>query len=218
MDSVPPPPSFRQRKLRPWYLVVTMGLVWVIGLYGLMSACETVDYLREGSMPDVAAVAREAKQEQTDPAEVIFRVYEAARFRAISEHQNVAFPLQVAQLLLSGLLVVASGLAMRGRKGARGFALQMLAANALLTLVDYMLTRGIRSAWIDALAQTGEVFPALPADAGAPSDKVLLWWLARTRFVFKLGALVLAAVALTRTKTKAFFDAVARATEQAEEP
>jgi hypothetical protein len=154
-------------------------------------------------------------------------VHEAAYLRAISEQQHVTFPLQVAKLLLSGLLVVASGLAMRGRKGARALALQVLAANAMLALADYVLTRSIRSAWIEAVAQTGEMLPALPAQSGASSEQAfwtwttrrpLLWWSARIWFVLDLGALVLAAIALTRAKTKVFFDAVARATEQAEEP
>jgi hypothetical protein len=223
VDSVPPPPSFRQRKLRPWYLVATMGLVWVIGLYGLTSACNTVGYLREGSMPDVAQVVREVEHDRSE----IYKVHEAAYLRAISEHHHITFPLQVAKLLLSGLLVIASGLAMRGRKGARALALQVLAANAILALIDYVLTRSIRSAWIEAVAQTGEMLPMLPVAPGAPSDealwtwttrRTLLWWSARIWFVLDQGALVLAALALTRAKTKVFFDAVARATEQAEEP
>jgi hypothetical protein len=223
----PPPPSFQQRKLRPWYLVTTMGLVWIIGLYSLMSACAMVAYLREGSMADVEA-ERKAAEQRFEPYQVVVIVWQTAHLRSVSEHQHVTFPLHVAKLLLSGLLVIASGLAMRGRRGARTLALQALAANAVLALADYMLTRNVRSTWIEAVAHTRELLPRLTArpsanfgDAfwGWMTTRSVLWWYERIRFVlFDLGALMLAAFALTRAKTKVFFDAVARAAEQAEEP
>ncbi len=53
---------------------------------------------------------------------------------------RVTFPLAVGEVILSALLVVASGLAMGGRRGSRSLALQAIAANALLVLAAFVLT------------------------------------------------------------------------------
>ena len=55
--------------------------------------------------PGLGQAFREAACAQVAPA------------RSLLAHPRIAFPLAVAQVLLSGLLVVASGLAMGGRRG-----------------------------------------------------------------------------------------------------
>jgi hypothetical protein len=208
----------RPRSLRPWYLVVTMLLTWIIGVRGVMEGCGTAMYLRNGLIPDMTAVAEQAR-EQGAGFNFMVLVLEAARTRALSEFQSVSFPLSVGRMMLSGLLVIASGLALGGRPGSRGFALQVLAASLAFGAVDYALTRGMRGAWIDMVAQAGAL---LPADV--PEREILttpsLWWTAeRVRFVLsEICALGVAALALTRPRTRAYFDAVAAAVDHGDEP
>ncbi|MGK4009086.1 hypothetical protein WMF31_41170 [Sorangium sp. So ce1036] len=215
VDSIRPP---RPRSLRPWYLVATMLLTWIIGVRGFMAGCGTAMYLRSGMAPDVTAVAEQAR-DQGDPFQFTFAVLEAAQAHAMSAHQDVAFPLSIAKVLLGGLLVVASGLALGGRPGTRGFVLQVLAANLAFAAVEYALTRDVRGAWIDMVAQAGALLPpGVPEREGLTNPG--LWWTAeRVRFVlFELCILGFAALALTRERTKLYFQAVARATDPGDEP
>lgn len=215
VDSHRPP---RPRSLRPWYLVATMLLTWLIGVRGFMAGCGTAMYLRAGMAPDVMAVAEQAR-DQGDPFQFTFLVLEAAQARALSLYQDVSFPLSIARLLLGGLLVVASGLALGGRRGTRGFVLQVLCANLAFAAVEYALTRGVRGAWIDMVAQAGALLPPdIPERAGLTNPG--LWWTAeRVRFViFELAVLGAAALALTRERTKMYFQAVARTVEPGDEP
>lgn len=217
-SSIPPPPPSRSAvRLRPWYLVAAMVMTWFIGLSGLTTGWATAKLLRDGTLPDVAAALHAAQGSGTMAD--FGALLRAAEISARLTHASVTFPISVAQALLGGLLVVASSLAMSGRRGARALALQAILATAVLMAVDFALTRGVRGAVIDALVTaSGALPPGAPArdrfgDAGA------LWWAMRMVLVIRdLGPLALAALALTRARTKTFFDAVARAAESAEEP
>ncbi len=218
MDSRPPSIPQRPRSLRPWYLVAAMLLTWIIGVRGLVGGCGAAAYLHGGTTPDVAAVAREAR-DQGDPFEFTFLVLEAAQARALCDFQSVTFPLSVAKMLLGGLLLAASAGALGGRPGARGLALQALAATAAFAAIEYALTRGMRGAWIAEVVRAGASLPVdLPERRSLTSPG--LWWAAeRVRFfVFELGSLALAAVALTRERTRAYFDAVREAAEGSQDP
>jgi hypothetical protein len=194
-----------------------MLLTWLIGVQGLMSGCTVVMILRQGSVEEVSTEV--GKQDGSDPTQGIRRAVEAAQIKAIGEAQEVTFPLNVARLLLSGMLIIVSGLAMGGRPGVRSLALQVVAANALLAAVDYALTRSVRAAWIDAGACAMEMLPPALPHRELMVQSSTWWWFARIRFaVFELGTFAFAALALTRRRTKVYFDAVAEAAESAEEP
>lgn len=194
-----------------------MMLTWLIGVQGLMGGCSVVMILRQGSIADVSMEI--GKQESADPLAALPMVIQAARLKAMGEIQNVTFPLNAAKLLLSGILIVASGLAMGGRPGTRPFALQVVAANAALAVVDYALTRSVRAGWIDAAARAGELLPRALPQRDMMMSHATWWWMERVRFVvFELGSFLLAALALRTKRTKVYFDAVAEAASSAEEP
>ncbi|MDI3285968.1 hypothetical protein [Polyangium sp. 15x6] len=224
-SAPPPPPSARKRTLRPWYLVAAMILAWLIGVQGLSEAFATLVYLREGNLPDVAALTASMK-DAAEPIEALMVLQEAARLRTLGEMGPLAFPLFAGRFLLSVLLVVASGMAMSGRPGARMLAIQALLANAALATLTFWLLRDARYAWVDAVVRVGDVLPALPQ--AAPADQREAWpllldrrlwlWLPRIRLIlFDVGALVLATITLTSPRTKAYFEAVAAAQEQTED-
>jgi hypothetical protein len=122
----------------------------------------------------------------------------------------------VAQVILSGLLVVASGLAIGGRRGSRSLALQALAGNALLVIATFALTPFQRTAYIQGVLTAVETatIPTAQREALTPGT---LEWIVRIRFLlFDLVILALGALALTRARTRDFFAAVARAKEDQE--
>jgi hypothetical protein len=216
-SSMPPPPAAPERKLRPWYLVPGMALTWCIGVHGLMSALTAIAFLRQGTLPDVASAAANARS-GTDPTE-LFSFWSTVEVEALLRHSRIVFPLSVAQLLLCSMLVIGSGLAMTARRGARSFTLQALAANAILAGVAYALTRVVRADCIETVARFAETLPINLPQRAAYSNREALWWVLRLRlilaelFPFAIGLLV-----LTRLRTKLYFEAVARASESAEEP
>jgi len=203
-----------------------MILAWLIGVQGLSEAFATLVYLREGNLPDVATLTQGLK-DAAEPIEALMALQEAARLRTLGEMSYLAFPLSAGRFLLSVLLVIASGMAMSGRPGARLLAIQALLANAALATVTFWLLRDARYAWVDSIMRVSEVLPTLPATA--PADEREFWtrflmnrrvwlWLPRVRLIlFDVGALLLAAITLTSPRTKAFFEAVAAAQEQTED-
>ncbi|MDC3954690.1 hypothetical protein [Polyangium jinanense] len=224
-SAPPPPPSARKRTLRPWYLVAAMILAWLIGVQGLSEAFATLVYLREGNLPDVATLTSSMK-DAAEPIEALMALQEAARLRTLGEMGYLAFPLFAGRFLLSVLLVIASGMAMSGRPGARALAIQALLANAALATLTFWLLRDARYAWVDAVVRVRDVLPALPETTPADQreawplllDRRLWLWLPRVRLIlFDVGALVLATITLTSPRTKAFFEAVAAAQEQTED-
>jgi hypothetical protein len=193
-----------------------MVLTWCIGVRGLMAGFAGVVFLRGGTLPDVATATRNAEGSGDLPEFVA--LFHAAGLEAMHRIERITFPLSLAQLLLAALLVIASGMAMGSRPDARGLAIQALAANALLAGVTYALTPTVRAAAIDAVVNAIETLPSgLPQRAALPTRDALWWW-SRIVAASEIGTLALGAFALTRPRTKVYFDAVARAAESAEEP
>lgn len=190
-----------------------MVLTWLAGFHGLTTGCASTMFLRAGKLPDLTTAAHAAKsgKDVMDFAALM----RSAELSAMLSNVKVTFPLSVGEALLGGLLVIASGLAMSGRPGSRSLALQAILANALFVVLAYVATQRVRAAWIDVVARAASALPesAPQREAGA------LWWMMRIRLVlFGLGPLLLAWIALTRQRTRIFFDAVARQTESTEEP
>lgn len=213
-SSVPPPPSRSRSKLRPWYLVAAMVVTWFIGVHGLNNGFSTAAFLRAGTMPDSSTAALHAG--------TMADVLEFAQIQAqgaMLMHARTVFPLSVAEVILSGLLVVASGLAMGGRRGARSLALQAIGANAILVIAVFVLTPMLRAAYLEGILRAVDTVTLPPPQRAALTNPGYLLWAWRIKLVvFDLGLLALGALALTRTRTRSYFAAVARATESTEEP
>ena len=190
-----------------------MVLTWFAGVHGLTTGCANAMFLRAGRLPDLSTATQAAKggKDVMDFAALM----RSAELTAMLSHVKVTFPLSIAEAILGGLLVIASGLAMSGRPGSRSLALQAIAANTLLVLIAYAATQRVRSAWIDVVARAAMTLPA-----SAPQrDAEALFWATRIKLVlFDLVPLMLAWLALTRQRTKVFFDAAARQTESSEDP
>jgi hypothetical protein len=217
VDSERPLPPTHERPItRPFYLVAAMVLLWILGVETLLQAGSTAVRLREGGLDDVAMVARSGAG---DPQSVIVQVLVAARLSVLGAMPHLAFPLSVAKALLAGVLVMASTLVLVGRPSSRGFALQALGANAAFAILEYVLLRHARGQWIEVAARAAAVIqdPALPASP-VEYTRFIGFMIERGRLVlFELGIPFLAAVALTRPKTKTYFAEVAAAAASAEE-
>lgn len=188
-----------------------MSITWVIAMFGLVDGFHTARELRSGRLPDLPAAT------QTDPrAQALYTALREAA-RAPFGHTDVAFPLAVAEAILSGLLLVASGMALTGRRGGRSLALQAVGANALLAVAAYTLNPFAWNAYVGELVRAA---PGLPSpDREIYGNAAALFWIRRIKLLtLDLGPLAFAALALTRKRAKAFFEAADKARERDEEP
>jgi hypothetical protein len=194
-----------------------MALTWCIGVRGLMIAISSIAFLRQGTLPDLATAAANTRS-SPDPTAIV-GFWSLVEVDAFLHHARVVFPLSVAQLLLCSMLVIGSGLAMTGRRGARNFTLQALAASAVLAVVAYALTRAVRVDSIETMARFAETLPLSSPSRVAYSSRETLWWLLRMRLaLIDLLPFLLGLFVLTRPRTRLYFEAVARAAESAEDP
>jgi hypothetical protein len=203
VDSSPPPP---RTKLRPWYFVVAMILTWFVGIRGMDFGLSTAVRLRSDTTPDLVEIARKVSSIREAEGYAL-----VCAVQSMIDHPRVTFPLAIAHLLLSGLLVVASFLALGGRRGARSLALQAIVANAVLAGIAFSVTPFIRSAMVDGVTQAVGTL-TVPANEAADAVRVVRW-IMQTALITYLGSLAVGALALTRPRTKLFFDAMARVTE-----
>lgn len=217
MDSERPAPPLHERHVtRPFYLVAAMVLMWILGMQTLLQSASTAVMLRDGALPDVASVARSATG---DTQTVLIEVLMAARLAVVGTMPHLTFPLSVARALLASTLVLGSTLVLLGRPSARSFALQALGVNAVAAVAEFVLLRHARGLWIDMAARAASVIqdPSLPGPPGEYAH-LIGYMLERAHLVLlDLGIPLLAAVALTRPRTKTYFAEAAAAAESAEE-
>lgn len=210
----------------PWFLVAAMILAWALGVKALLDSLATLLFLRDASLPDIEALARTIQGAQ-EPIGPLFEYAAVAYTRSIGEASSLAFPLAAARLVLSVLLVIASGMVMSGRPGSQRLAMQALLANAALATLTFWLMRHARYAWADTVVRTRAMMPDLATPV--PPELVEWWtrmqerrfwlWLPRLWLVlFDVGALLLAALTLTSARTKAFFEAAEAASAEQDEP
>lgn len=192
-----------------------MVVTWIVGVQGVASGFATASFLRGGAIASVDPLSRGAGGE---PLEYLVAVYASAERLSLAEAYETAFPLAIAAVLLSGMLVLASGLALAGRRGAQSFALQAIAANAGLAVLSYVLLEPVRAGAVAAALDAARKVTLAPTEVAFASPTFWLW-LGRVRlYVGELAVLGAAAIAVTRPRARTYFRAAAEAIEQAEEP
>lgn len=207
--------------LRPWYLVAAMALTWMVGVLTATRACKDLGYLRGAH--EAMDHADAALQAARAPTERIGAVVEKSRLHAYAERHRIAFPLSLARTMLYAALALVSGAAIAGRKGARPLALQLSLAAGSLAVLTYGALEPVRLVVADAVAADAALHAgALPFDAttdlGPEGYRQLYLWTELGWLCFLLVVVHGSAVlALTRRRTKEFFDAIARERADAEQ-
>lgn len=196
-----------RRGLRPWFLVASLILTWLVGMQGMTAGCHWVSFLRGGSVPDTSVAVEEARNAPNETRQ--FQILsDNAEAQAIAETRERAFPLAVAGILLSGLLVVGSALALAGRPGSPRLLIQALVANATLAVVGFALSSHMRSLYVSGLADSARELAFVRPETFAMRARVAVW----ARFlIFDVGAMVMAGAALFTRRSKAFYELAARA-------
>jgi hypothetical protein len=203
---------------RPWYLALAIFVAMAIGMTSGCSGLSDIAKLHADGN-DVSAVCEPdvAAADGTTNADDAARVKSLceASVESLSNARARVFPLAIAALLLGYGSVFFAARARRGRPAARPLLIQLIAAQAVLAVVTYVLEPDTRRATTDfyiakATAQqrarnpdTSEVREAIRLGQAAVRLAAPAW------LAFSELAALLVIVALTRPKSRAFFDAAA---------
>jgi len=182
---------------RPAYLWLTLIVMWVLGVHSFSEGYAIVSIARspfamESSLLD----------------EGVTQVVRLAFADAIARDVGRLLPLGVAQLVLGGVLVAVSTKALLWRRASPRFALQVIAANAIVLVVGYVLQEPVRQAIVEALLKSE--LPRRPAGTSAeeiaPVLRAAWWWSFRLKLLMQLVALGLSGLALTRPSAREYLE------------
>lgn len=196
-----------------------MCLMWLMGVVGMMSGCEEIDYLRGGrEMPN--KLAHDAEEAQHPLARTIV-VRELAWVEALGRHHRRAFPIATMRMLVAIVLIVGAGGALVGRPSSRRLALQAIAASIALAGASFLILAPVRHAAAHAVAEEA-VDNEVGVSQGARRDEVMAAQHAiamrreQSMVLLEVALYGAAALALTRRRTRDYFAALAESVADAE--
>lgn len=202
-DSLPP--SSRPAALsakRPWYLVLALSIAFFVGAVSTMQGCQTFA-IYQGAYPSASIVETIPTENGRKQVEEGYSHYTDVLFAAKSR----AFPLNVASWVFGIAIMAFAMRALSGSRVARNYMLQVLTAAGLIVASEYWLIRDVGIAEVQyRMALQGGVPPQMPS---SPSPAELARAVLVAGIALKLFAVGAILVALTRARTKAFYDAVA---------
>ena len=204
MATIPPP-----ARKRPWYLVIALIGAWVFGASGMTDGCSTIAFFKSDRIDASSVVSSISDDQNRAAAEGITEEY----FASVEAAKTRVYPLGIAALLLGAVMWAFAAGAMAGRPGARKALLQVLCAQTALVAVSYLLTADVRAAALAAEAKL-HALDAPPKDplGLAHAFGFLREGLRSPGTIVGLRVLAngLIILALTRARTRAFFEPAAR--------
>jgi hypothetical protein len=192
MGSSPPPGSRpsrspQNRLRRPWYLIVSLVVAWLLGALALMAGGSVITFYKQDA-DEIQQALDHDEERVPDPEErALFRQHTEHLDEVHDQAKRREFPLGIAALLLGGAMVAMSARAMSGREGARGALVQVTLARAALSVLGLFLTPDVRAAEFAVASVFGY------ASVG--------------KVIFETTACLLVVLALTRPRSRAFFRA-----------
>jgi len=208
MSPSAPPAAARKR---PWYLVVALVVVSILGALGLTEGLAIVSEYRGGHIDATQLLAGvELESDRTAILDALDR-----REQALEDEKSKLFPLAVAELLLGAAMFGLSAGAMAGRPGARASLVQVVAVHAALVIATWVLTP--RTRYADRAANVAQANAGLHMQHNDPEvtkqTEAMTPMLAVGRdavvLMFSTMVSVLVIVALTRKRALEFYEPAA---------
>jgi hypothetical protein len=215
MANPPPLTAPSAPSKRPWYLAFALLAAMSLGMVGGCSGMLVMATLHA----DVGDVSTQCEPEvasadgttNADDADRVRSLCEAW-LTSLSNARSRVFPISIATLLLGYGAVFFAARARRGRASARPLLVQLVAAQAVLGIVAYMLQPDTRRAETEfAIAKATAQQRARTPDSSEVREAIRIGqagarlaaplWLA-----FNELAYLLVILALTRPRSRAFFD------------
>ena len=221
MPSVPPPSDNpRPSKMppagavkRPRYLLVALIVALVFGAGCWTEGCARLAFYRGEQDQSQALNATIKGDADRARAEALYQrfteVADAARGRAI--------PLAAAIFVLGAALLALASRGLAGKTNTRNALLQVTTAQAVVVVLAYFLTRDVRNAELDwemerTLIHQRETLPADQYAQVVPMMQSMRHWVVPGWLVFRTLASALVVFALTRPRSREFFEAAGKKT------
>jgi len=183
---------------RPVYLVVALITMWLVGLRTVGEGLNVIQTVRDPLQGSIA-IGHGSLHE----------IIQAAIVSATAAHGKTMLPIGIAELLLGGALVVVAVRGLFRRNMSISIALQVLLANAVLTVVAYMIREPLRGAVVEAVVQSA-LEPQLRGARREEFHQIVRtksWWSFRIALGLQLSALSLSALALSSRASRALAQA-----------
>jgi hypothetical protein len=200
---------------RPWYLVLALLGALALGMTGACNGWAAVNAYRE---PVDQSQYGEGVSDPADRAALEARV--EAFVQTMDAAKSRGWPMAVAGLLLGGAMVMFAMRAIGGSRGARSALVQLVVAQAGLNAAGYWLLRDVMNADTRYQEARQVAFAHEHIPDRTQADDALRSTLAMVRARNPIGLVLnalgsaLIVVALTRRRSRDFFDAAAAAIEE----
>jgi hypothetical protein len=209
------PKAPRSARSRPWYLAGALIVASVFGLSGWFGGCATIEYYKETRMDasSIHPLQSEIIAFSDDEREAI-KVGLDRFLDARDASKKRLFPIAIAGMLLGGAIFVVGFRAMAGRRAARNMLLQLIAAQAALGCISYVVSGDVRRAETSyryAVVSAQPHTDASANDVRAPLARSLVELIHPLSLGLETLASLLIIVALTRPRSGEFFDSASDA-------
>lgn len=204
------------REKRPRWLVVALLVAMFLGTSSWWDGCARLDMYRSDSSQAAArlhsAIEDETARARAEAAYLeLLDVFGASRSRTV--------PLASATFVLGAALLALASRGLGGRRGSRSLLVQVVSAQAVVAVASYFLTRDVRSAehdWEHAwrVALHEQAFPPEWRERAARIEDFKLRLEAPLSLAGRTLASALVVLALTRPRSRAFFDADSEAVSE----
>lgn len=194
---------------RPRWLVAALLVAMVLGTSSWWDGCARLDMYRSESSQAASrvhsAIQEEAARTRAEASYLtLLEVYGDSRSRTI--------PLASATFVLGAALLALASRGLGGRRGSRSALLQVVSVQAAVAVATYFLTRDVRAAehaW-EHVCRTALQEQAFPPEWRARADAIEDFKMrleAPIGLAVRTFASALVVLALTRPRSRAFFDA-----------
>jgi hypothetical protein len=185
---------------RPWYLLLSLLAALAFGAQGARSGWTTMTLYRESIDPSVAG---QGVIEESDRGAIV--AYADAYVHALDVAKPRGWPLSIATLLLGVATLFFAMRAIGGSGGARTILVQLLVAQAGVNAATHWLMRDVQAAEL----RWSEARHAADSHEHVPEE--MLRAAAAIALAVQLVGSALVVVALTRRRSREFFDATTAA-------
>lgn len=230
MPSVPPPPDSTRSEpseprepreprsapvKRPRYLLFALIGALIFGAGCWMDGCGRLAFYRGEQDQSLALNASIKSDTDRNRAEALYHrfteVADAARKRAV--------PLAAATFVLGAALLALGSRALAGKTNTRGPLLQVIVAQAVVVGLAYFLAADVRNAELDwemerTLIQQRETLPPDQYQQVIPMMQSMRRYGVPGWLVFRTLASALIVFALTRPRSREFFEAAGKAVSE----